>query len=238
MSHRHSQYRSHRRPRRRSALPSLVAAGAAVALGAWMVHGGAHTTSPPTPAAAEAFAPPSGTAAPGTSPAILPSAPPGAPVVAATAYSSPTRIRIPAIGVDAAITGVDLDDSGRLVPPDDGREPVGWYRESAGPGNTGNSVLVGHVDTGRGPAVFYSLGALHKGDTIEIARADLSRARYTVDAVEVYPNDRFPTERVHGATTRPELRVITCGGGYSKATGYRGNVVVYGHLTEFLPVHA
>lgn len=213
-------------PRRPSALPGLLLAGAAFGLGAWMVHSGTHTTAPPVPAAIEAFAPASAEPAP---PAV------SAPAPAVLHYSRPTRIRIPTIGVNAAITGVDLDDAGRLVPPDSGRDPVGWYRESAPPGSAGTSVLVGHVDTGKGPAVFYALGALHKGDTIEITRADLSRTQFSVDAVEVYSKDDFPTARVYRETARPELRVITCGGGYTKAAGYLGNVVVYGHLTKALP---
>jgi hypothetical protein len=52
-----------------------------------------------------------------------------------------------------------------------------------------------------------------------------------VDAVEVYSARDFPDAKVYGAAHRPELRVITCGGGYSKATGYQGNVVVFAHLT-------
>jgi len=36
---------------------------------------------------------------------------------------------------------------------------------------------------------------------------------------------------VYGAADRHELRVITCGGGYSRSTGYAGNVVVFAHLT-------
>jgi hypothetical protein len=35
---------------------------------------------------------------------------------------------------------------------------------------------------------------------------------------------------VYGAGDRAELRVITCGGGFSDETGYQGNVVAYAHL--------
>ena len=54
---------------------------------------------------------------------------------------------------------------------------------------------------------------------------------FTVDAVEVYDARNFPDEKVYGAAPRPELRVITCGGGYSRATGYQGNVVAFAHLS-------
>ena len=81
------------------------------------------------------------------------------------------------------------------------------------------------------PGVFYDLGAVTKGNTVEIDRADRRTAVFTVDAVEVYDKERFPSEKVYGGSGRAELRVITCGGGYTKRTGYQGNVVVYATLT-------
>lgn len=38
--------------------------------------------------------------------------------------------------------------------------------------------------------------------------------------------------RVYADTGQPELRVITCGGGYSKAGGYDGNVVVFARMVK------
>ena len=108
---------------------------------------------------------------------------------------------------------------------------AGWYQAGTTPGETGTAVIAGHVDNADGPAVFYRLGALKKGDTIEVRRRDGSTAVFTVHAVEVYDARAFPDEKVYGAAPRPELRVITCGGGYSRSTGYRGNVVVFAHLT-------
>jgi hypothetical protein len=37
---------------------------------------------------------------------------------------------------------------------------------------------------------------------------------------------------VYGARSRPELRLITCGGTYDRRTGYSGNLVVFAHLTQ------
>jgi len=217
---------SRRRPR--FVRTSLVAAGATLSIGAWMVYGGTRTEAPPHPAAADAF--PTRPATPAPTATV--------PTAAAMPYSKPTRIRVPRVGIDAPVTGVDLDASGRLqVPPDGDRNLAGWYQESVPPGSAGNSVLVGHVDTRKGPAVFYALGALHRGDTIDITRADTSTAEFSVDAVEVYAKTDFPTDRVYAATVRPELRLITCGGGYTRSTGYLGNVVVYGHLTKAVPAH-
>jgi sortase (surface protein transpeptidase) len=142
------------------------------------------------------------------------------------------RIRIPSIHVDAPMTGLGLTKSGSLeVPPAERENLAGWYEAGTTPGETGTAIVAGHVDNADGPAVFYDLGALKRGATIEVDRRDGGVAVFTVDAVEVYDAREFPDEKVYGAATRPELRVITCGGGYSRATGYQGNVVVFAHMT-------
>ena len=148
------------------------------------------------------------------------------------APAPPTRVRIPRVGIDAPVTTVDVDSAGRLpAPPAGDRNLAGWYVRSATPGSTGNAVIDGHVDTTAGPAVFWNLGAVRRGDLVDVTRADHTTAEFTVDAVVVYPKAGFPSERVYGDTTRPELRLLTCGGGYRKGTGYLGNVVVFAHLT-------
>ncbi|MBB1262489.1 class F sortase [Streptomyces alkaliterrae] len=147
--------------------------------------------------------------------------------------SAPTRIRIPVIEVDAPITGLGLDTDGSLEPPpEDDPNLVGWYRDGTAPGVRGTAIFAGHVDRAEGPSVFYGLGALRKGNRVEVARRDGRTAVFTVYAIEVYGRDDFPDQRVYGSTGRPEIRLITCGGGYSHQEGYLGNVVVYGRLAE------
>ncbi|MFF3737334.1 class F sortase [Streptomyces sp. NPDC002566] len=147
--------------------------------------------------------------------------------------SAPLRLRIPAIGVDAPLAKLGLDGSGALRPPPGDRPDLaGWYADGTAPGSAGTAVTAGHVDLPGGRrGVFYALGALSKGNTVEVDRADRRTAVFTVDAVEVYDKRRFPSEKVYGSSGRPELRVITCGGGYAATTGYQGNVVVYATLT-------
>lgn len=196
---------------------AAIAAVTVIALGTgvWLL-GGQRMDAPPQPAAAESRPDP------GEERLAAPALPP----------SPPTRIRIPAIRVDAPLTGLGLTASGSLdVPPAAEKNLAGWYEAGTAPGETGTAIVAGHVDNSEGPSVFYNLGALKRGAVVEMDRRDGSVAVFTVDAVEVYQADAFPDEKVYGAAKRPELRVITCGGGYSKATGYRGNVVVFAHLT-------
>ncbi|MGW6910553.1 class F sortase [Streptomyces sp. NPDC054940] len=187
----------------------------ALCSGVWLLSDGAETPAPPQPSAAQ-----------GTEPrAPRPAAP-------ALPPSPPDRIRIPSIRVDAPLMGLGLTRTGSLdVPPAEGKNLAGWYEAGTTPGETGTAIVAGHVDNARGPAVFYRLGALRKGSTIEVERRDGGTALFSVDAVEVYDAKSFPDEKVYGAAPRPELRVITCGGGYSRTTGYQGNVVVFAHLT-------
>jgi sortase (surface protein transpeptidase) len=153
--------------------------------------------------------------------------------VAPMPASRPVRVRIPSIGVDAPLTGLGLTDKGSLdVPPPADPNLAGWYEDGVTPGAVGTALIVGHVDNKKGPAVFYPLGALKKGHTIDVDRADGRTAVFTVDAVEVYDDAHFPDEKVYGPSDRPELRVLTCGGGYDRDEGgYQGNVVVFAHLT-------
>lgn len=118
------------------------------------------------------------------------------------------------------------------TPPEADRNLAGWYRGAVTPGQRGTAILAYHVDTRSGPAVFYSLGALHQGDRIEIARADGSTAVFQIYAIEVYDKQEFPDDRVYGQAGDAQLRLITCGGGFSERDGYRGNVVAYAFLVD------
>ncbi|OKJ76396.1 class F sortase [Streptomyces sp. CB02460] len=189
--------------------------------GVWLIQNGAGTRlTPPGPAAAQAFA---------AGPALLP----GSPVAEPLRPSAPVRLRIPAIRVDAPMMRLGLGADGSLdVPPAGNTDIVGWYKDGTPPGAKGTAIVAGHVDNAEGPSVFYDLGSLKKGSTVEVDRQDGRTAVFTLDAIEVYENDDFPDQRVYGASAHASLRLITCGGGYSEATGYQGNVVAYAHLTS------
>jgi sortase (surface protein transpeptidase) len=118
--------------------------------------------------------------------------------------------------------------------PDD-YDVAGWYVHGPRPGDIGPAIIAGHVDSKRGPAVFYRLRDLAEGDSIEVGRADGSVAVFRVDAVEQYPKNRFPTAKVYGDLDHAGLRLITCGGDFDRSRGhYRDNIVVYASLTGHL----
>jgi hypothetical protein len=153
--------------------------------------------------------------------------------VQALPYAQPDRVRIPAIRVDAPVMPVGLDPDGWVAaPPPEDPNLAGWFTGAVSPGEKGTAVVVGHVDNKQGPAVFYGLGALKKGSRVEVARKDGKTAVFEIYGVEVFAKANFPGDRVYGSKGAPELRVITCGGGFSKQHGYDGNVVVFARLVE------
>jgi sortase (surface protein transpeptidase) len=145
----------------------------------------------------------------------------------------PVRIRIPAIGVDSPLTNIGLQSDGTLEVPQPGRDydKAAWFTGSPAPGEVGPAVIEGHVDGKvNGPSVFYRLGALKPGNKISVNRKDGSTARFIVNGVQLFAKNSFPTLKVYGNTSGPELRLITCGGFFDShraAGGYRSNVVVF-----------
>jgi sortase (surface protein transpeptidase) len=138
----------------------------------------------------------------------------------------PVRIAIPAIGVSAPVVPLGLDRTGALEVPRDFAE-TGWWTGGARPGERGPAVVVGHVDSSSGPAVFFRLGDLRRGDAITVERVDGSRVRFRVKRSGRYPKARFPTAQVYGPTRAAALRLITCSGTFDRATGhYLDNTVV------------
>jgi hypothetical protein len=127
-----------------------------------------------------------------------------------TGAATPVRVEVAAVGLSAAVVPVGLTSGGDMaVPPP---TVVGWYQLGPAPGAVGPAVLVGHVDSRSGPAVFYRLTALHVGDTVVVDRADGSRARFSISAVTVVDKAAFPLAAVFAPTRGPALRLITCTG--------------------------
>jgi sortase (surface protein transpeptidase) len=89
-------------------------------------------------------------------------------------------------------------------------------------------VLLGHVDSRDGPAVFYRLRDLGPGEVVEVTTGDGTVARYAVDRTEQVPKDAFPTFAVFGATADDVLRLVTCAGDFDRGErSYTDNLVVH-----------
>ncbi|MEU7603167.1 class F sortase [Streptomyces sp. NPDC041003] len=196
---------------------------AAVLLAAALTGCGAATAGAPAPGATAPSAAP---------PSVTPTTAPAAPAVAAPLpASAPVRVRIPAAGVDASpLLRLGLAADGTVEVPSvaDG-DKIGWYTKGVTPGETGPAVLIGHFDTARGPAVLKDVARVRVGEEITVSRADGSTAVFRVRELEQVDKKKFPTAKVYGDTTRPELRIITCGGEITD--GHRpDNIILYADL--------
>ena len=147
------------------------------------------------------------------------------------ARSAPVGLRIAAIGVDTPVMRLGLAADGSVqVPPVEKHDRAGWYEHSPTPGQTGPSVILGHVTVGRyGDGVFRRLSRLHAGDRIAARLENGTTAEFAVTEVRTVDKSHFPTQDVYGNVDRPELRLITCGGPRS-GDGYRDNVIVFAVL--------
>ena len=193
------------------------AVAGAVGLGVSLDHPGG---SAPNPVVVGADAAPTG---PVPGPVV---AQRGAP--AARTAARPREVGIPALKVQASTESLGLTADGALAVPKN-PDQVGWFDSGPVPGQAGPAVLVGHVDSYSGPAVFADLRLLRIGDIVTITLTDASTVRFQVTSVEHYPKDAFPTAAVYGPRPDPELRLITCGGPFQKQE-YQDNVVVYARL--------
>jgi len=157
-------------------------------------------------------------------------APPRAAAAAVAAPAAPpTHLSIPAVGVNTDLINLATQDDGTLEVPKN-FALAGWWDQGAAPGDPGPAVIVGHIDSYRGPAVFYRLRQLTPGALVTVARSDGSSAQFAVDALREFPKEAFPTNLVYGATNTPTLRLITCGGSFDdQARSYLDNIVVFAH---------
>ncbi|MFF4991118.1 class F sortase [Streptosporangium saharense] len=167
-----------------------------------------------------------------------PTAPPPLPVVLPpeplkSAGVRPGKLAIPKIGLLAPLMALGVDAKKEIqTPPLSKPKLAGWYKNGPVPGQQGPSVVLGHVNTRRGAAVFSRLKEVRRGDKIKVSRSDGAIVEFTVDGVEQVSKTSFPSKRVYGNTGEATLRLITCGGVYnSKTHHYTDNIIVYATLS-------
>ncbi|WP_460792848.1 class F sortase [Micromonospora sonneratiae] len=151
------------------------------------------------------------------------------PVLAA---SEPVSVASQAIRLDAPVHSLGLAPDGTIAAPSaEQADEAGWYRDGPTPGQYGPSVIVGHVDTRTGPAVFHNLNRLRAGDRVEVTRQDNSVAIFEVNTTKTYDKAQIPADEVYGDFSRPGLRLITCGGRWvGGSLGYADNLIVFASL--------
>ena len=145
------------------------------------------------------------------------------------ARSRPVSLAIPAIHLRARVIALgQAPDGTPAVPALSTPMLTSWYDRGPTPGAAGTAIIFGHVDAAAvGPAVFYDLGRLRRGDLVYVTLADRHTGVFRVYAAGLYAKSAFPPA-IYGPTWWPTLRLITCGGPFDQATGhYLANTVVF-----------
>lgn len=224
-------------PRRRFAIIAvavgvLLAVGVPVSWTLWHRGDGVHqvgrgtavglaTSSPPTSKAASPTA-----ATPTTD--VAPSVPRASGPPPSAAVDAPVTLRVPAIGITAAVIPVGVDADGAMVIPEQ-VSTLGWYRFSAAPGAAaGSMVIAGHVDSARqGLGAFFRLRQAPVGTEIDVTDAHGKTWPYRVVAREEFPKTTVPLSQVFSHYGAPRLSLVTCGGAFDAAVhSYEDNIVV------------
>jgi len=137
------------------------------------------------------------------------------------------HLSIPGIGVDTRLVRLGLNADGTVEVPSV-PETAGWFGLGTVPGRRGSAVVLGHVDSVDGPAVFAGLSTLRSADRVRVALSDDVLLTFEVMDVETYANADFPARRVYAGSRRVRaLNLVTCGGAYdADRGGYQSNVVV------------
>ena len=162
----------------------------------------------------------------------------GTPITARTATPGdvrPVQVAVPRVGIRSGVIKLGTAPDGTLEVPED-FDLTGWYAAGPPPGERGAAVVVGHVDSYTGPAVFYRLREVRRGDRIDVRRADGSVVQFTVEQARSFAKDDFPTELVYRQTDNSTLRLVTCGGPFDRKTkSYLENFVVFARASRLVP---
>lgn len=175
-----------------------------------------------------AFVSPGSDEAAGAAPVLtVETAPALAERVVAASSTTPVRLVIPSIGVDAKVKSVGLTKEGDIATPGNFTD-VAWYKYGPAPGRPGSAVMNGHLDNGLGLAgVFSRLKDLKEGDDVIVNDAAGQRLAFRVSAVRTYGLGE-PAPEVFLSGAGPRLSLVTCDGVWNKAKkSYSERLVVF-----------
>ncbi len=145
--------------------------------------------------------------------------------------AAPYTISIPKIGVQATVEAVSTDFDGRMNMPEDYAK-VAWYSPGTKPGDLGNAVIAGHLDTTTGaPALFYNLRYLESDDKVMVTDENGRLYTFTVTHKETYDFNQAPIPEIFGPADSKNLNLMTCAGWWNQAThNYSQRIVIYTQL--------
>lgn len=144
----------------------------------------------------------------------------------------PSRVQVRSGGrdiVDASLQATRLDAHKVLAPP---FGTAGWYAEPGWPkpGYTGASILVGHINHGGNPDVFWNLPQVRIGDVVTVTYGSGRTVKFKITRSEAASKKGVPQDDSiwDWDNPQPVLRLITCDPDTPINAGhYEGNWVVW-----------
>jgi LPXTG-site transpeptidase (sortase) family protein len=139
---------------------------------------------------------------------------------------------VPSIRIKAKIEAVGLATNDKMNVPANAKN-AGWYKLGVKPGESGNAVLAGHLNTfTRSAGVFKKLNKLKAGDDVFVTDGQ-NKLHFKVSHTEVYDTDSAPLGDVFGSADGAHLNLITCAGDWdNKLRQYTQRLVVYTDLVQ------
>jgi len=105
----------------------------------------------------------------------------------------PIHISIPTAGSSGPVDRIGVDDGALEIPPP-GR--AGWFDQGPRPGDLGRAVVVSHVDSREGPALFANLLTLKRGARIRVRDRRGTMHRFAVVRRRQVEKSRFAASMV------------------------------------------
>ena len=145
---------------------------------------------------------------------------------------SPWRLEISSLKLDATIQEVGLTKDGNMGVPTNYTD-VGWFDQGPKPGQPGNAVIGGHLNSGiNKSAVFENLHKLKTGDVVTVKdKAKNEEQHFKVTSAQSYDVTNAPLDKIFGQTQESHLNLITCNGIWDKIKkDYNQRLVVFTEL--------
>jgi LPXTG-site transpeptidase (sortase) family protein len=158
-----------------------------------------------------------------------PASPAPRPTLVPEVFHPIRGVRIPRIELDSEAVPAPLVDAGGNLTWQVPSFKIGHAEGTAGAGDAGNAVLVGHVTSRNLGNVFEKLDRVQVGDAVQVLSGD-QQFEYTVDAVHTVKRDDVSVVR---PTSQPTLTLITCTGVWLPlVSDYSERLVVQAGLSQ------
>lgn len=147
--------------------------------------------------------------------------------------ADPVRISIPRLKLDASVQGRGTTAKGYMVPPTSPWK-VAWYLHGVRPGERGNAVMYGHINSQTSSTgVFSNLHRLRVGDRLTVTDKKKVKRTFRVTAMKYYSTAQLPLKEIAGKSSATHLNLYTCAGRWNRRTrDYSLRLVVYTEMVS------